>query len=178
MKLSMAQRWLTVGAVLAGIVAVAWWALPGAQSKVEPGDPAPNFTLPDLKGTMHSLPKGEVILLNFWATWCPPCRQEMPSMAALSERMADRGLRVIAVSVDRDYSSLKGFVQENQIPFQVLWDRDNRVSARYGVFRYPESFLIDQNGVVQEHIVGAVNWTGQKMLSHIEALLRGAPLNE
>jgi len=157
--------------VLIGLGAGIYFSLPEAPAQVKEGNPAVDFSLPDLDGAMHALPKGDVVLLNFWATWCPPCRKEMPSMIALHEKLAARGLKLVAVSVDRSSSDLASFVREFQIPFQVLHDADSAISRRYGVFRYPETFLIDRNGVIRQHLVGGIDWMSRPVLDIVEGML-------
>ncbi|RMG92064.1 MAG: TlpA family protein disulfide reductase [Zetaproteobacteria bacterium] len=170
MKLARAAIVVVLLAILGGTF---WLSLPEVNQPVRAGEAAVDFQLPDLQGKMHSLPKGDVVILNFWATWCPPCREEIPSMAKLHERFAAKGLRVVAVSVDQNDEDLAGFVREHQLPFEVLHDPEARVSRRYGVFKYPESFLIDRNGVVRHHLVGAVDWTSEPVVEAVEALLSG-----
>jgi len=169
----MLGRWLFMGALVAVIAGVAWFGLPEAKKKVMMGDVALDFSLPDLQDKKHALPKGDVILLNFWATWCPPCRLEMPSMVKLSKKYAAKGLKVVAVSVDRDSKALKDFVVEYKLPFLVLHDIDSAVSANYGVYRYPETFLIDRQGRVQAHLIGAIEWMSAPIQKNIEDLLDG-----
>jgi len=171
MNMRRGLNWLLVLAVFTGIGALVWAALPPAPVTVSRGDQSADFSLPDLQGVMHSLPKGEVVLLNFWATWCPPCRREIPSMASLYGKYASRGLKVIAVSVDQRRQDLLNFMQEYPMPFQVLHDADGSVSHSYGVYRYPESFLLDRHGVVLRHVVGATNWMSESMLRAIDAML-------
>jgi len=172
----MLGRWLFMGALIAVIAGVAWFGLPEAKKKVSVGDMALEFSLPDLQAKTQSLAKGDVILLNFWATWCPPCRQEMPSMVELSKEYAAKGLKVVAVSVDRDGKALNDFVKEYQLPFLVLHDVDSTVAESYGVYRYPETFLIDREGRVQAHLVGAIEWMSAPMRAKIEGLLNGKNL--
>jgi len=167
----MLKRWLIVVGVIGMVGVIGVLALPDPAGKVTEGDAAPDFTLPDLAGVQRHLPQGKVVLLNFWATWCPPCRKEMPSMAELHGRLKDKGLTIVAASVDKDRSQLTGFVREYNIPFQVLHDADGAVSRRYGVFRYPESFLIDRHGVIRFHLIGAVEWTEPTVLKTINTLL-------
>lgn len=159
-------------AVFTGIGGAVWFALPDAPASVNPGDIMTEFSLPDVDGTMHSLPKGEVVLLNFWATWCPPCRKEIPSMAVLHDKYAAQGLKVIAVSVDKERRNLKAFMREYSLPFQVLHDADSTVAHGYGVFRYPESFLIDRNGKVLFHLIGAKDWMSESITQTIEGMLK------
>lgn len=172
----MIVRWFIVLAVLGMIGGAIWQTLPQAPVAVDPGSKSVSFSLPDLKGAMRQLPEGEVVLLNFWATWCPPCRREIPSMVQLHDRLASRGLKVVSVSVDQRLDDLTGFVQEYKMPFEVLHDADSAVSHRYGVFRYPESFLIDRHGVVRQHLVGAVDWMAAPVVSAIEGMLAEPPV--
>ncbi len=157
--------------LLVGLGFGLWVSLPEAPASVKEGNPALDFSLPDLQGKMQTLPRDKVVLLNFWATWCPPCRQEMPSMVALDKRLASRGLKIVAVSVDRKRSDLENFVREFQIPFEVLHDAGSEVSRRYGVFRYPETFLIDRRGVIRHHLIGGVDWTSKPILETLEGML-------
>ncbi|WP_236075260.1 peroxiredoxin [Mariprofundus sp. EBB-1] len=168
---NMASRWFMILALIAGISAAVWMTLPDAPGSMEKGSVASDFQLPDLEQTLHSLPKGEVILLNFWATWCPPCRKEIPSMAALHDKYAPDGLKIIAISVDKRSSDLANFVDEYRMPFQVLHDADGAVSRQYGVFRYPESFLIGRDGKILYHLVGAMEWMDAPVTKTIEAML-------
>lgn len=167
----MLKRWLMVGSMLAAIMGVVWYALPAAPVQVKEGSIAPGFSLKDLNGTVQHMPRGKVVLLNFWATWCPPCRREMPSMVTLYQKLKDHGLKVVAISVDQNINDLTGFVREYSIPFEVLHDVTTDVSHRYGVFRYPESFLIDRAGRVRHHLIGAVEWTNPQVYKSIQAML-------
>jgi DsbE subfamily thiol:disulfide oxidoreductase len=167
----MLKRWLSMGGLLAVIGVATWYALPSASSQVVAGRAAPAFSLPDLSGHLKALPKGQVVLLNFWATWCPPCRQEMPSMVTLYEKLKEKGLKVVAVSVDQNSSELASFVREYGIPFEVLHDQNSQVSQRYGVYRYPESFLIDRSGRVRYHLIGSVEWMSPQVMDNIQSLL-------
>ncbi len=169
--LSRASRWFVLLGIFAAIGSAIWLALPEAPASVRQGDYLTEFTLPDVNGVMQSLPKGEVLLLNFWATWCPPCRKEIPSMALLHDKYAARGLKIVAVSVDQRSEDLADFMKEYRMPFQVLHDADAAVSRQYGVFRYPESFLIDRDGKVLKHLIGAVDWMSAPVLHTIDGML-------
>ncbi len=169
------KRWVAAAGLLVAVGLGAWHYLPDAPTKVEEGAVAPDFMLKDLNGVARGLPKGEVVLLNFWATWCPPCRQEMPSMVSLYQRLKDHGLKVVAVSVDRNLSDLTGFVREYGIPFEVLHDADASVSHRYGVYRYPETFIIDRTGRVRTHVIGMMNWMDPVVVKALQAMLIEKP---
>lgn len=167
----MKYRWLLLLLIVGVIGATVWLGLPKAPAAVRISEAGAGFKLPDLQGNMHGLPKGEVTLLNFWATWCPPCRKEVPSMVELYHKFEERGLKVVAVSVDKNRDQLVSFVREQGMSFQVLHDVDSTVSHAYGVYRYPESFLIDKKGKVRYHLLGAVEWMSPPLLDTIDGML-------
>lgn len=138
------------------------------------GQKAPDFTLKDINGNSVSLAsfKGKVILLNFWATWCPPCRKEIPSMNKLNELLKKKGLVILAVSTDRAVVDVKDFLKKTPVNFTVLVDYNLNVSrSLYKVFMMPTTFLIDKRGVIVEKYFGEQDWTHPEMLKEIEALL-------
>lgn len=134
---------------------------------------APDFTLRDVNGRTVSLSslKGKVILVNFWATWCPPCKAEMPSMNKLYNSLKVRGLEIIAVSSDSSLSSIKDFLAKNRVDFLVLHDEKKTVTLQYKVFSLPTTFLIDRNGLIVEKYYGEYDWTDPEVRSRIEKLL-------
>lgn len=167
----MMKRWLAVMVVFAVTTGAVWYNLPEKVKPVGEGDAVLAFKLPDLQNQLAGLPEGKVVLLNFWATWCPPCRQEIPSMAALQQRFAGTDLKVVAVSVDRNRDDLMAFVREHDMPFKVLHDADASVSQQYGVFKYPETFLIGRDGKVRYHLIGAIDWMAPEVIQGIEGML-------
>ncbi len=167
----MKQRWLIVISIIVVLGAGLWFALPEAPGTMREGDQITSLKLPDLQGTMQTLPKGEIILLNFWATWCPPCRKEIPSMIKLHKKLAAQGLKIVAVSVDKNYDDLENFVKEHQMPFMVLHDADSIAARQYGVFRFPETFLIDRQGRVRHRLVGEVEWMSEPMIQILTQML-------
>jgi peroxiredoxin len=137
------------------------------------GKKAPEFTLKDLNDKTISLSslKGSVVLLNFWATWCPPCRAEMASLNNLYKEYKSNGLSVIAVSSDRSVSSVKDFLSKKQVELLVLMDSDSKVSRRFKVFSLPTSFLLDKNGVIVQKFLGEEEWDSPAMKKKIRELL-------
>ena len=135
---------------------------------------APDFTLKDLNGKTVSLSafKGKVVLLNFWATWCPPCRAEMPALNKLSNALKPRGLEVIAVSTDRSINDIKGFLENHRVDFPILFDTDRSAAKQYRVFSMPTTFLIDRNGMIVEKFYGEYDWTEPETKGKIEKLLQ------
>ena len=155
--------------VVIGVVIVA--LMPEAVKPVRVGDLAKPISLPDLQGKLQGLPKGKIVLLNFWATWCPPCRKEVPSMVKLYNQFKGKGFEIVAVSVDRSRDDVVRFVKEQNMTFTVLHDVDSTTAQGYGVFRYPETFIIDRNGKIRQHLNGAVEWMEPEFTDYIEKLL-------
>src|SRR5207249_5572633 len=119
--------------------------------------------------------RGKVVLLNLWTTWCPPCREEMPSMQRLYERLRDRDFQLLAVSQDEDGKRVvEPFVKEMRLSFPVLVDPDHQVGDRYGVWGYPETFAIDRTGHVVERVIGPRDWASPEQVASLEALIAAA----
>lgn len=135
---------------------------------------APDFTLTDLSGASHTLSayRGKVVFLNLWATWCPPCREEMPSMEKLHQRFASEGLVLLAVSEDEGpRDGIEIFVRSLGLTFPILLDPEGRLPGRFGVTGYPETFLIDRSGRIVQHIVGPADWFSPESQARIAELL-------
>jgi cytochrome c biogenesis protein CcmG/thiol:disulfide interchange protein DsbE len=135
---------------------------------------APDFAVPDLSGQAVRLSalRGKVVLVSLWTTWCPPCREEMPSMEKLWLQLKDRGFVLLAVSQDEGGKALvEPFVQQLQLTFPVLVDPEHQVGDKYQVWGYPESFLIDREGRVVERIIGPRDWLAPAQVAAIEKLL-------
>ena len=145
---------------------------PYAVEKIS-GQKAPDFSLKDMNGNPVSLSsfKGKVILLNFWATWCPPCRDEIPSMDKLNRQLKDKGFMVLSVSVDRSLSAIADFIKKAPVSFPVLIDDKQKVTkSLYKVYTIPTTFLINRNGIIVEKFFGEHDWTEPEMVKKIEAL--------
>src|SRR2546428_6152468 len=122
------------------------------------GSPAPEIALKDLQGQEVKLSDlhGKIVLLNFWATWCKPCKEEMPAMQASYDKLRDQGFVVLAVNELEDAEKVAEHVRTHGHTFLVVMDHDNRVANRYGVVGLPASFLIDRQGIVREHVFGSL----------------------
>ncbi|MDA2914549.1 TlpA family protein disulfide reductase [Acidobacteriia bacterium AH_259_A11_L15] len=117
--------------------------------------------------------RGQVVLLNFWATWCPPCVAEMPSLQRLHERLRDRGLFVLGVSVDADADAYEEFLRTHRITFANYRDPEGRVSTLYGTFMYPETYIIDREGRLVRKIIGPLEWDDPDMIDFLNRKLGG-----
>jgi len=132
------------------------------------------FTLPLLTGGNVSLSsyRGKVVILNFWATWCPPCRTEMPSMETLYQRFSAQGLEILAVDIGENVSTVQQFIRNSGYSFPVLLDSSNRVSSVYGIEAIPTTYIIDREGKIIGRIVGSIMWDNQRVITAIDALLK------
>jgi peroxiredoxin len=125
------------------------------------GVAAPDFSLPTLDGQSEislSGLRGHVVLVNFWATWCKPCEEEMPSMERLYRRLHKQGFEIVAVSVDEDASIVESFRERLSISFPIVKDPDQQISGLYQTTGFPESLLIDEGGRIVERYVGPRDW--------------------
>ena len=133
------------------------------------GQRAPGFTVTDSdrKISLDAF-RGKVVVLNFWATWCPPCIEELPTLIAMQRRLPN--VVVLAVSTDEDATAYRQFVTDNHIDLLTVRDGAKKSSAMYGTFRYPETYIIDQDGVLRRKFIGAQNWMSPEILSYLRAL--------
>ena len=135
--------------------------------------PSREFSLASTTGETLSLSafKGRPVFLNFWATWCGPCREEMPSMEAIYKLYSERGLEILAVNNMEEPQDVIDFMKTNELSFPALYDRDGKVSSSYGVQALPTSYLIDREGMVIMRLVGTINWNTPAIHKAFEKLL-------
>jgi peroxiredoxin len=139
---------------------------------VDIGERAPDFTLPVLpQGSLSLHDFGRrVVVLNFWATWCPPCVEETPSLEKFAEQMRSQGVDVVGVSVDQDATALRTFAEQQHLSFPILRDPAQSVANRYGTFKFPETYIIDRNGRVADKLIGAADWQDSRLLTFVQEL--------
>jgi cytochrome c biogenesis protein CcmG/thiol:disulfide interchange protein DsbE len=173
------QQWMVVGGLIAGLVlavTVASIAFKAELQAVGVGTKAPPFTL-DVLGSSESRSladlKGKVVLLNVWATYCIPCKVEMPSIERLHQRFRDKGLHVVAVSVDRGMSdsAVKVFADELGVTFEMLRDTTDTIKRAYLTTGVPETFVIDRDGVIQQKVIADSEWDSPAHVALIAHLL-------
>ncbi|MBI1896379.1 MAG: TlpA family protein disulfide reductase [Acidobacteria bacterium] len=140
---------------------------------VEVGDKAPNFSIVADNGRRMTRSEfgGRLLVLNFWATWCPPCVSEFPSLNAFAEQVRNDGVVVMGISVDRNESAYRGFLQQMRPTFVTARDPAADISSEYGTFKYPETYVISHDGKVLQKHIGERNWTDPRLISEIKALL-------
>jgi cytochrome c biogenesis protein CcmG/thiol:disulfide interchange protein DsbE len=149
------RAWLVWGLLAALVVATA--CAPATVARV--GSPAPDFTLPSVDGPPVRLAdlKGRPVFVNFWATWCAPCREEMPAMQALYERYRDQGLVLLAVNMEEDEARVRRWIEQGGYTFTFLLDSDGQLVKRYNVNAAPTSYFIDRDGVIRDLKLGAIS---------------------
>ena len=147
---------------------------PSAGVKV--GALAPDIQLVDLNGKTVTLEqfRGKVVMLNFWATWCPPCRAEMPAMQRLNDKMAGLDFVMLALNVEPDGEhTVPNFLQGKSYTFPILLDPGAKAQNRYGVFRFPETLIIGKDGIILNHILGAREWDDSSTIDYLSFLAKG-----
>lgn len=176
----MSKQWTLVIAVVAGLVLGAWALVRygPALEGVEVGKTAPDYSAIRLAtGDTVSLRKaagGQVTLLNIWATWCVPCRAEMPAMEQLYKELGPKGLRIIAVSIDQDGGGdVAEFVRDLGLTFDIFHDPSGRIQQVYQTTGVPESFLLDKQGVIVKKVIGEHPWSSPSNQRIISDLLGG-----
>jgi cytochrome c biogenesis protein CcmG/thiol:disulfide interchange protein DsbE len=141
--------------------------------------PAPDFTIQDSERSVTlSQLRGKIVVLNFWATWCPPCVEEMPSLVQMQKKLQDKGVTVLAVSVDEDAGDYHKFLKDHNIDLLTVRESGQRtpngviapVSSRYGTIKVPETYIIDRNGTIRRKMIGAVNWGQAEIIEYLSRL--------
>jgi cytochrome c biogenesis protein CcmG/thiol:disulfide interchange protein DsbE len=149
-------------------------ALTGCYSGSHPariGSNAPDFTVQDSdhKITLSQF-RGQVVVLNFWATWCPPCIEETPSLVRMQSRLKDKGVVVLAVSIDADDTAYHKFLKDYSVNMVTVRDEAKKAASLYGTFGWPESYVIDRNGVIRRKFIGAVDWSSPEVTDYLSKL--------
>jgi peroxiredoxin len=140
---------------------------------VNVGDSAPQFSITADNGRVITAADfgGKLLVLNFWATWCQPCVEEVPSLDQFAREMSNAGVVVLGVSMDSNPKLYRDFLTRSHISFLTARDPAAKISADYGTFKYPESYIIDSRGKVVQKIVGATNWTDGNMVNAVKSFL-------
>jgi cytochrome c biogenesis protein CcmG/thiol:disulfide interchange protein DsbE len=163
-----------VSLLLAGLLCL---ILSGCYGKSRPpriGSPAPDFTVQDSerKVTLSEL-RGKVVVLNFWASWCQPCIEETPSLVDMQHKLRDKGITVLSVNVDDDEDAYHRFLIAYHMDMLTVRDANKTSNALYGTFKFPETYVIDKDGVMQRKFIGAVDWSSPEVVEFLTRLSSG-----
>jgi peroxiredoxin len=141
--------------------------------KIEIGKPAPDFVLQDVSGDTWKLSslKGKAVFINFWASWCKPCRDEMPSMEALNKAMAGQPFQMLAIVFNDDLDTANRFARGLGVTFPVLVNPEPELTEAYMITGVPETFLIDADGILRHRFIGPYNWDTPEMRTLVQELL-------
>ncbi len=166
------RKWLVLGLVVLGGGFVLLTLMPSGSNLPKVAE---DFVLPDIHGQVVRLSqlKGKVVFLNVWATWCPPCRKEMPTMQTLYRQLQGEDFMMLAISQDVDgQNTVLAYLTEGGYTFPVLLDVRGEVGKKYGVTGYPETFLIDRQGMIVHHHIGYNNWASPESIAAVLGLIQ------
>lgn len=136
--------------------------------------PAPDFVLPDIDGNPYRLSDfaGQVVIVNFWASWCPPCREEMPSMQRAWEQLEGEGVLMLGINVGEDEDTIFRFTADYPVEFPLLLDRDSSVIKQWRVRGLPTTLVVDPDGRIVYQAIGSREWDDPALLAQVRALKR------
>jgi peroxiredoxin len=143
------------------------------QRIIDVGDKAPEFSVRTETGRSITETDfgGKLLVLNFWATWCPPCIEEIPSLDQFAREFAPQGVVVLGVSIDKNESAYRRFLQQRKLNFQVARDEKADIPTQYGTFKWPETYVIDRSGTVVLKHIGPRNWMNPDIIREVKSLL-------
>lgn len=151
------------------------WVVSGTleQRVVEVGDTAPEFNVTTDHGKTITRENfgGKLLVVNFWASWCPPCIEETPSLDAFARAYAPEGVVVLGVSTDRNENLYRKFIERYNLGFETVRDPDSNIPASFGTFQLPETYIIDRSGKVVEKVISNQNWMDPEFLARVKKLL-------
>jgi cytochrome c biogenesis protein CcmG, thiol:disulfide interchange protein DsbE len=162
-------------AILLLTVGLVWVVAGTLQVRIiEAGDTAPDFSVVTEHGRTVTPSNfgGKILALNFWASWCPPCVEELPSMNEFAKEYASQGVVVLGISIDKNENLYKRFLSQRQVAFDTARDPEANISVGYGTFQIPETYIIDRNGKVLEKTADAFNWMDPQFLARMNSMLK------
>src|SRR5229473_3300530 len=162
---------VSIGVLLAAFVYVIFVSL--YEHIVVVGDTAPDFSITADNGQTVTRTNfgGKLLVLNFWATWCPPCIEELPSLNQFQRRFANSGVVVLGISIDKDEKAYRDFLTRARVSFLTARDPDNKINTEYGTLKVPETYIIDSSGKVLRKIISNTDWMSERMIRDVESLL-------
>ena len=171
---AMCRVHLSIFVRLIGVFPLLILILSGCQSGSRPplfGKMAPDFSIQDSdhKVSLRDF-RRKIVVLNFWATWCPPCVEEMPSLVQMDQRMKDKGVAVLGVSIDVDPDAYHRFLKDYKVGFVTVRDPEQKSASLYGTHGWPETYVIDRDGIVRRKFIGPVDWSQPEIVDFLTKL--------
>lgn len=171
------QMILLIGLVLFIVLFVIGYVAKDRQTGrkiIESGDRAPEFRLQTLDNRSASLSdfQGKVVMVHFWATWCPPCVEELPTIDKLYRTIADKNFQILAVSVDDGAPEVAAFLKQNKLDLPVLLDPGRKTAGLYGTYKFPETYIVDRQGVVRLKVIGPRDWSRPENIQLVRDMLQ------
>jgi peroxiredoxin len=163
-----------LAAAIVLFLAVVFTKAPSKRKIITEGDRAPEFSLSSVAGSTVKLSdlRGKVVMVHFWATWCPPCVEEMPTLDKLYRDLYGKDFELVAISVDESGAAgIVPFLKRNKLSLPVLLDADHAVAKLYGTFKFPETYILDRNGIVKYKIIGARDWSQPDAVQGLRELI-------
>jgi peroxiredoxin len=169
----MSKLWIKLGVACAVVLASLFLFLRKSPYPLQAGERMPEVTLPGADASAFSLRPvtGQVVLVNFWATWCPPCVVEAPSLEKFAKRMQPLGVRVVGVSIDQSLPDLQKFIAAYHITYPILRDPDQRLMRRFGTYKIPETYIFDRDGRLADKIISDTDWEDPRMIRFVGDLV-------
>jgi peroxiredoxin len=159
------------GVILVFLLLIGLWACYSGSRPPRIGSAAPDFSVRDSEHQVALAQfHGQIVVLNFWATWCAPCVEEVPSLVEMQRRMKAKGVTVLAVSIDVDEDAYRQFVRNHNVNLLTVRDPDQKVSKLYGTFGWPETYIIDRSGVMRRKFIGPVDWTDPEITDFLSKM--------
>jgi len=165
---------ILIAAMVLLTASLVWVVYPTLDVRViDAGDTAPNFSIVTESGRTMTRSDfgGKLLVLNFWASWCPPCIEELPSLNQFAQQYKDQGVVVLGISIDKNEHLYETFLKQRQVAFPTARDPEADISASYGTFQIPETYLIDRNGKVLEKVISNKDWMNPQFLARVKSML-------
>jgi peroxiredoxin len=171
------QQKIFVGGMILGISLLMGWVLTREEKPAEvitEGSLLPDWSFTDAKGKSHqfSTYQGQVLLINFWATWCPPCREELPSLNSLAQTLQGLPVVFLTFSADDSWSPVQDMLSRQGYQLPVYADFQRKMARQFGTYKFPETYIADKSGVVRQKVMGATNWMAPDMIAFIKKLAK------
>lgn len=171
------QQKLILGGMILGICLVLGWALIRVEEPagaITEGSLLPDWSFLDARGQSHQFNEfqGQVLLINFWATWCPPCREELPSLDTLAKTLDGTPVVFLTFSADDSWNPVQDLLSRQGYQLPVYADFQRKLARQFGTFKFPETYIADKSGVVRLKVIGAANWMAPEMIAFIRKLAK------